>query len=309
MNGRYDVKKETVLDRKTGLMWSRDASLSGFPMAWAEAFGFVQTLNRQRYEQYSNWRLPNRKELFSLISHKRINPCLPENHPFENVFHGYYWSASTSARLPQQAWYVHLGGARVYRGMKYASYMVWPVRSIDGKAVNVSFTGQQRCYDDQGNEIPAVVNSLQHVAIQSGIEWPKPRFDGMENTVIDRLSGLFWTRNSSYEHIAVNWKEAWDIIEKMNMKKVFGFDDWRIPHIRELESLIDLNMHSPALPENHPFGNVGNFYWSGTTSSYETRYAWALYLQDGAIGVGFKANPEFFLWPVRGNSNLLFQSI
>jgi hypothetical protein len=29
-------------------------------------------------------------------------------------------------------------------------------------------------------------------------------------------------------------------------------------------------------------------------------------MQDGALGVGFKVNPEFFLWPVRGRSNLVF---
>jgi hypothetical protein len=89
----------------------------------------------------------------------------------------------------------------------------------------------------------------------------------------------------------------------MNIKMDFGFNDWRIPHIRELESLIDLEMHSPALPADHPFINIQDFYWSGTTSIYEPRYAWALYIQDGALGVGFKANPEFFLWPVRGKLN------
>ncbi len=306
MNTRFDVEKETVLDRKTGLMWSRDASLSEFPMTWTEAFGFVQTLSEEKYQEYSNWRLPNRRELFSLISHDQINPCLPASHPFENVFHGYYWSASTCARLPNQAWYVHFGGARVYRGMKYASYMVWPVRPIKEQAVNVFCTGQQRSYDDQGNEIPYDENTYQHAAIQSGIEWPTPRFDVGENTVTDRLSGLVWTRNASFGQTVINWKDAGHMILQMNSRNVFGFDDWRIPHIRELESLLDLKMHSPALPENHPFENIEDFYWSCTTSVYETRYAWALYMQDGALGVGFKADPEFFLWPVRGRSSLIF---
>jgi hypothetical protein len=146
LNKRFYVEKKTVLDRYTGLMWSLDASLTEFPMTWSEAFDFVQNLNRETdIRSYENWRLPNRRELLSLVSHDRINPALPSNHPFENVFHGYYWSASTSARLPQQAWYIHLGGAKVYRGIKHASYMVWPVRSVVGQAVNVFFTGQHKC--------------------------------------------------------------------------------------------------------------------------------------------------------------------
>jgi hypothetical protein len=306
LNKRFYVEKETVLDHHTGLVWSLDASLTEFPMTWAEAFDFVQTLNQDRYQNYGNWRLPNLRELFSLISHDRKNPSLPDHHPFENVFHGYYWSASTSARLPQQAWYIHLGGAKVYRGVKYASYMVWPVRSVDQQMVNVFFTGQKRCFDDQGNVISFNENPLQYAAVQAGIEWPKPRFDINGDTVTDRLSGLIWTRNASYSQDFINWKDAGHMIQQMNIKMDFGFNDWRMPHIRELASLIDLEMHSPALPADHPFHNVEAFYWSGTTSIYETRYAWALYMQDGALGVGFKANPEFFLWPVRGRVNMVF---
>lgn len=306
MNGRFDAEKETVLDRKTGLMWSRDASLSEFPLTWVEAFDFVQTLNRESYQNHTNWRLPNRRELFSLISHERINPCLPDNHPFENVFHGYYWSADSCARLPEQAWYIHLGGAKIYRGMKYASYMVWPVRSVELEEVPVLFKGGQKCIENHDKKISSREISMQYAAFQSGLQWPTPRFDVSENTVLDRLTELVWARNASYDQTAVNWEDAWDIVKKMNFKKAFGFDDWRIPHIRELDSLIDLKMHSPALPKKHPFENVENFYWSGTTSLYETRYAWALYLQDGALGVGFKICPEFFLWPVRGRSDFIF---
>jgi hypothetical protein len=306
LNTRFYVENKTVLDRYTGLMWSLDAALNEFPMTWAEAFDFVQSLNQDRYRNYGNWRLPNRRELLSLISHDRMNPALPARHPFKNVFHGYYWSASTSARLPQQAWYIHFGGAKVYRGMKHASYMVWPVRSVGGQPVNVFFTGQHKCFDEQGNAISCNKNPTQHAAVQAGIEWPTPRFDIDGDTVTDRLSGLTWTRNASYSNVFINWKDAGQMIQQMNSKMDFGFNDWRIPHIRELESLIDLEMHSPALPADQPFADIHDFYWSGTTSIYETRYAWALYMEDGAIGVGFKANPEFFLWPVRGRSNLVF---
>lgn len=72
-----------------------------------------------------------------------------------------------------------------------------------------------------------------------------------------------------------------------------------VPNIRELESLVVLDQHSPALPESHPFQNVGQGYWSSTTSVYDTSYAWVLYSDDGKVGVGFKKKADFGVWPVR----------
>lgn len=310
MKKRFDSSEWTVTDRKTGLVWARNAGLSEFPLTWKEAFSFVDDMNRNRYAGYSNWRLPNRRESFSLISHSRVNPSLPEDHTFANVFHGYYWTANTCARLPGQAWYVHFGGAKMYRGMKDASNMVWPVRERISAPANIAFTGQIRCYDEKGQAVPCEKHSLQHMALAAGIQWPEPRFHVQDATVLDRLTGLTWTREARCgHHLLVTWQDAHEKIFLMNRENMHGFSDWRIPAIRELESLTDLGRHSPALPKGHPFSNVSDFYWSATTSMLEMRYAWAFYMKDGAVGVGFKKNPEFSLWPVRrekenGSGNL-----
>ena len=116
---RFQLVNETVIDHQTGLMWTKNASLFGFPMNWGEALQTIKDLNESSFYSYQNWKIPNRKELFSLLSHDTVNPSLPIGHPFSNVFSGYYWTSSTCARLPNQAWYVHLGGARVFKGMKF----------------------------------------------------------------------------------------------------------------------------------------------------------------------------------------------
>jgi len=85
----------------------------------------------------------------------------------------------------------------------------------------------------------------------------------------------------------------------MNRKAAGKYTDWRLPNIRELESLVDINSHSPAMSPNHPFTRVADGYWSSTTSVYEPSYAWVLYTLDGAIGVGYKAKPDFFAWGMR----------
>lgn len=302
MDKRFDADGFGVIDRKTGLMWCRNAGVAEFPLTWKEGFVFAGQMNQEKYGGYGDWRLPNRRELFSLVSHEVINPSLPRSHPFENVFPGYYWSASTCARLPVQAWYVHFGGARVYRGMKHAFNMVWPVRLAQNGQTDVYFTGQRICRDEKGREAECRASPLQEAALAAGIPWPEPRFLREGKTVFDRLTGLFWTRQAGVGRRFLSWGEGLAEIARMNNEKIHGFDDWRMPSIREMESLADLGRHSPALPENHPFTGVSDFYWSETTSAYENRYAWAFYAKDGSVGVGFKENPGFTLWPVRGTA-------
>ncbi|MFW6297792.1 MAG: DUF1566 domain-containing protein [Desulfosalsimonas sp.] len=297
MQARFSANGQTVTDNLTGLMWTRDAAATGLPMTWKEALEHVSEMNLSGFAGYRNWHLPNRRELFSLISLCRINPAVAEHHFFDNIFNGYYWTSTSCARLPAQAWYIHMGGAKVYRGMKYASCMLWPVR-VEKEPAGVFKTGQYRCFDETGLEI-SCENTGQDAHMLIGRPWPDPRFNSSSRTVYDHLSGLTWTRHPESDCL-LNWHDALERVKSMNLNKKHGYNDWRMPGIRELENLVDLGSHSPALPCNHPFDKTEMFYWSSTTSKYEPRYAWALYLQDGALGVGFKANAEFYLWPVRG---------
>lgn len=296
---RFSEDDETVIDHLTGLMWSKNASVAEFPVMWREALTFVGGMNQRRTYGYTDWRLPNRKELFSLMSHVKTNPSLPEGHPFTNVFSGYYWTANTCVRLPQEAWYVHLGGARVFKGMKHGSYMVWPVRNEGHGVVDLPRSGQQTCYDESGNVIQCP-GSGQDASLQSGAQWPAMRFVEQHQGFLDRVTGLEWTSMAHCSSTTTSWESALKTIQSMNADRTHGNGDWRLPNIRELESLCDMESHSPALPVGHPFRGVRESYWSSTTSTYDPRYAWVVYMQDGAVGVGFKQQSAFFTWAVRG---------
>ncbi|MFO7910829.1 MAG: DUF1566 domain-containing protein [Desulfotignum sp.] len=296
---RFFEKKDVVIDEQSGLMWTKNANLLDFPLTWDEALAAAKEINRSGLYSYRDWKLPNRRELFSLMSHEMINPSLPQGHPFDNVFNGYYWTASTCIRLPDQAWYVHLGGARVFKGMKHGSYMVWPVRTAENHDTGGFFqTGQKTCFDG-GGRIMDCHGSGQDGEFQAGMPHQEPRFTPDGDCVHDNSTGLTWMKNANISQKPVDWKSASDLVSQMNMESRYGHNDWRIPGIIELESLTDLEHHTPALPAAHCFTDVQNFYWSATTSMYDTAYAWVLYTVDGAVGVGYKPLPEFYLWPVR----------
>lgn len=261
---RFSLAGGTVKDRRTGLVWAQNAGLADFPLTWEESFEFVREMNRKQFSGRSDWKLPGRDDLFSLLSHQHVNPSLPEHHPFLNTFNGYYWTSTQCARLPDQAWYVHMGGARIYRGMKHGSYMAWPVAGS-----------------------------------QSGGTVAEARFTASGHVFYDRLTRRTWLDDTRPGDGPLSWQQALDRIKVINEDVVENSRHWRLPNIRELESLVDLTAHSPALAPGCPVRRPEEGYWSATTSLYEPGYAWVLYTRDGAIGVGFKPQKDFYLLAVR----------
>ena len=290
---RFESGSGLVLDRLTGLTWSRDALPAEFPMQWQEALDFIAGLNGRAWLGHRDWRLPNRRELRSLMSYQARMPALPTGHPFLNVFSGWYWSSTTAAIAPNHAWYLHMEGARMFYGGKDQSYMVWPVRG-EGNGL-LAATGQHHCFDADGNAVPCAATG-QDGELRKGRPWPQPRFEVMENAVLDRLSGLCWYRNANLTGEPVSWEGALQAVAALHEQG--PGTEWRLPNINELELLVDASRARPALPADAPFENVQKGYWSATTSCFEPDWAWALYLDKGATGVGQKKGRHFHVWPV-----------
>lgn len=291
---RFERAGETVINRLTGLTWIRNANLAEFPMAWQEALDYVSGMNRERAFGYSDWRMPNRRELRSLISYHTRNPALPQGHPFRNVFSGWYWTSTTAAINTAYAWYVHMEGARMFYGNKEQFFLLWPVRD-EGYGV-LAATGQTVCYTTSGASIPCA-GSGQDGEFRFGIKWPEPRYEDFGSSVIDRLTGLCWLINADLTSGQVTWSQALAAVEEFN-RSAKEQPVWRLPNINELESLVDCSAHSPALPSGHPFRDIREGYWSSTTSMFEPDWAWALYLMKGAVGVGQKKGEHFSVWVV-----------
>jgi hypothetical protein len=128
-DSRFRLQEGSVLDTATGQYWLRDAGYGEFPRTWEEGLDFIAQMDHEQGLGKSDWRLPNRRELRSLISHQASRPALPEQHPLENLFHDWYWTSSTAAISPAHAWYVDMGGGRMCYGGKDQSFMAWAVRA------------------------------------------------------------------------------------------------------------------------------------------------------------------------------------
>jgi len=139
----------TITDQLTDLMWLKDANCmkNNYPgvdtfntpngwVLWRDALAFVGGINSGTYPlcstNYTDWRLPNIRELLSLIDYNNSYPALPSNHPFTSL-ESFYWSSTsyTYIKPVTKAWYMDFReGVTVGIDGNKASedYPVWPVR-------------------------------------------------------------------------------------------------------------------------------------------------------------------------------------
>lgn len=291
---RFEDHGELVVDLLTGLMWTGDANGDDFPLTWQEALAAVAAMNRRQTFGFADWRLPNRRELRSLISYQISRPVLPPGHPFRHVYRGWYWTSTSAAINPAYAWYIHLDGGRMFYGRKDQEYFYWPVRGEPLPLLPAS--GQRSCFDSAGRR-QECAGSGQDGECLIGRPWPDPRFLKRGEVVLDRLTNLYWLAGAGLGAGPLTWAGALEAVNRLNEAEE-GDRRWRPPNINELESLVDCSRHTPALPAAHPFGRPEDGYWSATTSMFEPDWAWVLYLNKGATGVGYKPGKHFHAWPV-----------
>ena len=136
-----DNGDETVTDNLTGLIWLKNANCFG-SRTWNDALSDANGLESGEcgltdVSIAGDWRLPNKRELFSLTHDGYSSPVVPntagtskwsEGDPFTNVQLDVYWSSTTMDFLSQRAWSVSMTIGSVDANDKLSSAFVWPVR-------------------------------------------------------------------------------------------------------------------------------------------------------------------------------------
>ncbi|MEI8386252.1 MAG: DUF1566 domain-containing protein [Verrucomicrobiota bacterium] len=269
----------TVRDNITGLTWQRspdtngDAKLNrGDKLTLAQALALPGKLNAAKFGGFDDWRLPAIKELYSLFDARGADPSGPSD-------------ADTSSLTPFidtkffQFAYGDTGKGERTIDSQYASstkYVGKGARGFD-KLFGVNFAdGRIKGYDlmmPGGREEKTFF--VQCVRGNPG--YGKNDFcDNGDGTVTDRATGLMWSKADS--GAGMNWRDALAWVQKMNAEKFLGRDDWRLPDVKELQSIVDYT-RSPDTTRSAAIDPVFRcttttnedgkadfpFYWSATT--------------------------------------------
>ena len=122
----------TITDNLTGLIWLKEANCWG-TLTWSQALTYANGLLNGQCgltdgSNAGDWRLPNIKEMASLIDYDYSGPAMHQSYFFNNVQSDNYWSSTTNPFYTDVAWFVYMFYGSVNGGVKTESLYVWPVR-------------------------------------------------------------------------------------------------------------------------------------------------------------------------------------
>ena len=278
--GYTDNKNGTITDNCTGLMWIKDAmgpgANNGTAMTWEQAVDFCNNLD---FAGYTDWRLPNYKELVSIIDYsKKDPPVVPDC--FENIKPEIYWTSTGEVYYPGGPGYLYevylinfetgemsytvIADTRGYVDVRdFNLYNVLPVRSVKESEI-LPITGTH-CFRKEGDD-----GYLQK-GCKLGIEVNEDR-----TLKIDRCTNLMWHEINLYPDDDYTWQEAIEYAENLEFA---GYTDWRLPNIKEL-----LLTDCPGAPSREIRINTHKTYFSSTPYSNNPNQHW--YVESGYLSGG-----------------------
>jgi hypothetical protein len=189
-----------------------------------------------------------------------------------------------------------------------------PLCSSFPAASGLPGTGQSKCYDQAGKETSCDSASCPGQDGVYATACPSEgRFvDNEDGTVTDTCTGLMWQKDTADTNgdgqvpddrsDALPWCEALSYCENLSFA---GHDDWRLPNVRDLQSIVDYGSQDPAI--DPVFEAVSSFYWSATSnvavSAFGPTFAWDVYFGDGGVGRVDKAGTQIYVRAVRTARN------
>lgn len=313
----------TITDNLTNLIWPQDWNTSAAHLVtWQAALDHVNSLNAVSHLGFSDWRLPNRNELKSLLHYGVTENRLWLTDPaqgFSNVDDQSYWSSTTYEHITgsaELAWVIVMNADANYIGSANksdtAGLAAIPVRGgSDYALAPVAKTGQVLCYDTAGLDVECT-GTGQDGDLQLGYFWPTPRFtsngDG-DGTIMDNSTQFTWAAEPIGS--GLNWQQALDRISDLNSQNYLGYNDWRMPNVNEIDSLINADLPTVTWLESFGFTGLQNInVWTSTTyrcvNANFCRPTQALVFATSATPwralSKTTTNIYNYVWPVRGSN-------
>ena len=252
-----DNNDGTITDKVTGLIWQKDM---GEKMSYNDAVGKVKKF---RLAGNKDWRIPTVKELYSLIR-----------------FTGQAKGQRVIKSFIDTAFFIQPTG-NTEKGERQIDAQTWTSTEYVGKTMKndtsvfgVNFVdGRIKSYPKYKHRSHKA-NRMYFRFVRGNIAYGKNNFSDNDNdTITDSATGLMWQKSDSGK--GLNWEESLNYAENL---KLSGYDDWRLPNAKELQSIVDYS-RSPQTTGTaaiNPIFRISEikdpqgkkqfpYFWTGTT--------------------------------------------
>ncbi len=91
------------------------------------------------------------------------------------------------------------------------------------------------------------------------------------------IGGLQWQDSSEVESVKRDFAGAKRYCSELSLE---GFSDWRVPSIKELQSIVDIKKYKPAIKSGFKYTALGD-YWSSTPHATKPDTAWDVNFEEG----------------------------
>ncbi|MHC4889383.1 MAG: Lcl C-terminal domain-containing protein [Planctomycetota bacterium] len=255
----------TLTDLNTGLMWQKTPDFVKRTMAEAERHAKSLSLG-----DHNDWRLPTIKELFSIAD---FRGNIKTRTPYINTKYFDFEYPDTN-----QGW--RIIDAQYRSNTRYLGTTMRGDKSVFG----FNFAdGRIKAYPVAGRGA-----GRQYVRCVRGRNYGENDFvNNGDGTITDRASGLMWMKADSGK--TMNWKEALEYAENLDYD---GYDDWRLPNVKELQNIVDYSRapdatsmpaRGPAIDPIFDVTELESWYWTSTTH-IENKFGYYV-----CFGQGFSA--------------------
>jgi hypothetical protein len=308
----YRVSRDglTVQDLVTGLTWQQSPDTNGDgvfgvddKLSYTELQAYVDALNAEQFGGYSDWRVPSIKELYSLMDFRGVDPSVDGLDttgltPFidSGVFDFAYGFTDVGERVIDSQYAsstVYLANDNMLFGVNFADGRIkgYGMGSglLEAGDTNMPMPGEGDLIDT-----PPALAAEKNFTVQlvrGNPYYGRNAFrDNGDDTVSDLATGLTWMQQDSAEGMV--WSDALDYCANADDG---GFDDWRLPDAKELQSIVDYDRSpdttaSAAIAPVFGSTTIVNedgvddfpYYWTGTTHAGSDGFGYsAVYLAFG----------------------------
>ncbi len=224
---------------------------------------------------YSDWRLPTSHELYSLVDFSTSNPPLNSTVFTNTVTADYWWSSTQRADGADNYWAVNSGGGIGPKPESEAQERSFYVRCVRDDLTSATY--------------PSFTNNG-------------------DQTITENNTALMWQQVGGTS--SMTWEEALTQCEDLSLA---GYEDWRLPNIKELRSISDdENLSGPSVSLAHftlaeTYSQTTTVYWSSTTRENLTTQAWFVDFYYGLVSHEDKDNPPGgYVLCVRSSTEMIY---